>query len=309
MPAELQPTSSQTPSSDTASRTLIRRGADLVYLTEELYLRLLILTLLLTMIGCALSVWFAVIGSHTSLPLTSVIAAVALAFAVHALARPRPCYRWLRHSRLRQLSPAAFAIVAVLCNGPDSPSWWVALPLLWVIAAVSSTTLSVTAATVTAGAYLAGTALGGESLVHNGDAEILGAAVALPGNILIGRLVAEVFARFVLRLHQLERRAEAPAPPKPVRVVAGPGIADNPAMPRPAPVGTQKRRRSLAYLTSRELEVLLLVRDGLLQAEIALALGVSTRQVERLLASARSRTGTATTSHLVAKLVTEQLSP
>ena len=307
MPAELQSTSSQTSSSDTASRALIRRGADLVYLTEELYLRLFILTLLLTVIGCALSVWFAVIGSHTSLLLTSMIAAVALAFAVLALARPRPCYRWLRHSRLRQFSPAAFAIVAVLCNGPDSPSWWVALPLLWVIAAVSSTTLSVTAATVTAGGFLAATALGGQTLVHNGDAEILGAAVALPGNILIGRLVAEVFARFVLRLHQLERRAEAPAPPKPVRVVAGPGIADSPTMPRPS--GTQKRRRSLAHLTSRELEVLLLVRDGLLQAEIALALGVSTRQVERLLASARSRTGTATTSQLVAKLVTDRLAP
>ncbi len=307
MPADLQPTPSQTPSSDTVSTALIRRGADLVYLAEELYLRLFILTLLLTVTGCALSVWFAVIGSHTSLLLTSVIAAVALVFAALALARPRPCYLWLRRSRLRQLSPAVFAIVAVLCNGPDSPSWWVALPLLWVIATVSSTTLSVAAATVTAGAYLAGTALGGESLVHNGDAEILGAAIALPANILIGRLVAEVFARFVLRLHQLERRAEAPAPPKPVRVVAGPGIADSPAMPRPAPTSTQKRRRS--HLTSRELEVILLVRDGLLQTEIALALGVSTRQIERLLASARSRTGTATTSQLVAMLVTEQLSP
>lgn len=146
-----------------------------------------------------------------------------------------------------------------------------------------------------------------ESGCDNGDAEILGAAIALPGNILIGRLVAEVFARFVLRLHQLERRAEAPAPPKLVRVVAGPGISDSPAIPRPAPADTPKRR--WAHLTSRELEVILLVRDGLLQTEIALALGVSTRQVERLLASARSRTGTATTSQLVAKLVTEQLSP
>jgi DNA-binding CsgD family transcriptional regulator len=309
MPAELQPTPSQTPSGDTACRTLIWRGADLVYLTEELYLRLLILTLLLTVIGCALSVWFAVIGSHTSLLLTSMVAAVALAFAVLGLARPRPCYRWLRHSQLRQISPAAFAIIAVLCNGPDSPSWWVALPLLWVIAAVSSTTLSVAAATVTAGAYLAGTALGGEPLVYNGDAEILGAAVALPGNILIGRLVAEVFAGFVLRLHQLERQAEAPAPPRPVRVVAGPTIVDSPATSRPTPAGTQKRRRSLAHLTSRELEALLLVCDGLLHAEIALALGVSTRQVERLLASARSRTGTATTSQLVAKLVADQLTP
>jgi DNA-binding CsgD family transcriptional regulator len=181
--------------------------------------------------------------------------------------------------------------------------------LLWVIAAVSSTTLSVAAATVTAGAYLAGTALGGEPLVHSGDAEILGAAVALPANILIGRLVAEVFARFVLRLHQLERRAEAPAPPRPVRVVAGPGVTERSVTPRPAPTGTQKRRRSLTRLTSRELEALLLVREGLLHNEIALALGVSTRQVERLLASARSRTGMATTSQLVAKLVTDQITP
>jgi DNA-binding CsgD family transcriptional regulator len=309
MPAELQLTSPQTPSSGTASRVLIRRGADLVYLTEELYLRLFILTLLLTAIGCALSVWFAVIGSRTSLALTSVIAALALALAILGLARPRPCYRWLRHSQLRQLSPAALAIIAVLCNGPDSPSWWVALPLLWVIAAVSSTTLSIAAATVTAGAYLVGTALGGEPLVHNGDAEILAAAVALPANILIGRLVAEVFARFVLRLHQLECQAAVPAPPRPVRVVAGASIAGSAAMPRPVPAGTQKRRWSLAHLTSRELEALLLVRDGLLQTEIALALGVSTRQVERLLASARSRTGTTTTSQLVAKLVTEQLAP
>lgn len=308
MPPELQPTPS-TLSSSTASRTLIRRGADLVYLTEELYLRLFILTLLLTVIGGALSVWFAVIGSHTSLLLTSVIAAVALAFAVLGLARPRPSYRWLRRGQLRQLSPAAFAILVVLCNGPDSPSWWVALPLLWVIAAVSSTTLSVLAATVTAGAYLAGTALGGEPLVHNGDAEILGAAVALPGNILIGRLVAEVFARFVLRLHQLERQAEAPPPPRPVRVTTGSVITAHAAVSRPTPASTQKHHRPLTRLTSRELEVLLLVRDGLLQAEIALALSISTRQVERLLASARSRTGAATTSQLVAKLVTEQLSP
>ena len=48
---------------------------------------------------------------------------------------------------------------------------------------------------------------------------------------------------------------------------------------------------------------------GLLHAEIARALGVSTRQVERLLASARSRTGTATTSQLVAALVTDELAP
>ncbi len=309
MATELQPTTPRTLVRDAGSQALIERGADLVYLTEELYLRLFILTLLLTIIGCVISAWFAVIGSNTSLALTVLIATLAFAFAATGLARPRRGYRWLRYNRLRQLSPAILAIIAVLCNGPDSPSWWVALPLLWVIAAVSSTGLSLAAAAVTAGAYLTGTALGGEPLVHNGDAEILAAAVALPANILIGRLVAEAFARFILRLHQLERQAEAPAIPRPVHVAVDPSVTDRPATPRPTPADTQKHCQALAHLTSRELEALLLVRDGLLHAEIALALGVSTRQVERLLASARSRTGTATTSQLVAALVTDELAP
>ena len=106
MPAELQPTAPRTPSRDSASHALIERGADLVYLAEELYLRLFILTLLLTMIGCAISIWFAVIGSHTSLALTTLIAILTFALATIGLARPRRCYRWLRYSRLRQLSPA-----------------------------------------------------------------------------------------------------------------------------------------------------------------------------------------------------------
>ncbi len=154
---------------------LIECGADLVYLAEELYLRLFILTLLLTGVGCVASIWFAVIGSHTSVALTATIALMAFAPTIYALARPRQCYRWLRYSRVRQMSPAVFAMLAVLCNGPDSPSWWVALPLLWVIAAVSSTGLSLATAIATAIAYLAGTTIAGTPLVHNGDAEILGA--------------------------------------------------------------------------------------------------------------------------------------
>lgn len=307
MPAELQPAPPGQPSAPTHERALIQRGADLVYLTEELFLRLFVLTLVLTAIGCALSIWFAVIGSRISLALTCAIAAIALAFAILGLTHPRACYRWLRYSKPRQLSLAAFAILAVLCNVPDSPSWWVALPLLWVLAAVSSTTLATTAATVTAVAYLVGTALGGEPLVHHGDAETLGAAVALPGNVLIGRLVAEVFAWFVLRMHQLERQVEAPSQPRRVRVTTGPATTGSTSTSESTQA--QKPRRSPTHLTSRELEALLLVRDGLLHDEIASALGVSTRQVERLLASARSRTGTATTSQLVARLVTYQITP
>lgn len=307
MPAELQPTAARTPRNDATSRALIERGADLVYLAEELYLRLFILTLVLTAIGCVVSVWFAVVSSHASPVLTALIAALTFVLAAAGLARSRRCYRWLRYNRVRQVSPALIAISAVLCNGPASPSWWVALPLLWVIAAVSSTGLSLAAATVTSAAYIAGTLLGGEPLIQGGNAGILGAAVALPANILVGRLVAEVFARFVLRLHQLERRA--PPPPRPVRIANISAAAAPRDTPGPTPARARREHRRLTRLTSRELEALLLVRDGLLHGEIALALGISSRQVERLLASARTRTNTATTSQLVAALVTDQLAP
>jgi DNA-binding CsgD family transcriptional regulator len=287
---------------------LITRGADLVYLTEELYLRLFILTLSLTVVGAAVSIWFGVVSSHAPLPLTLAIAAVAVLLATVGLRRPRRAYLWLRFSRLRQVSPAVIGIIAVLINGPDSPSWWIALPLLWVIAAVSSTGLSFTAAAATAGAYLAGTALGGEAVVRHGNAEILAAAVALPANILIGRLVAEVFARFVLRLHELESRVAPPA--RPIRVTVTPAGAATEDGPTPHAKSAKRRPgRGFMGLTSRELEVVLLVRDGLIQPEIAPALGISTRQVERLLASARERTDSATTSQLVAKLVSEHLVP
>jgi DNA-binding CsgD family transcriptional regulator len=66
---------------------------------------------------------------------------------------------------------------------------------------------------------------------------------------------------------------------------------------------------SASRLTTRQLEVTLLLRDGLRQTEIAACLGISVRQVERLLASARERVDAATTTQLVAMLATGALGP
>jgi hypothetical protein len=96
MPAELQPTQPRTPIDDAAGRMLIRRVSDLVYLTEELYLRLFILTLLFTVIGCLLSMWFAVIGSNTSLALTGAFAATTLSAPCLGLS----CCSWLLRSQV-----------------------------------------------------------------------------------------------------------------------------------------------------------------------------------------------------------------
>jgi DNA-binding CsgD family transcriptional regulator len=294
-----------------AGAVLVRRGAELVHVVEELYLRLLRLVLAFTLIGCGLSLWFGGLsGRHTPDGLTLGIAVVAAAFACWGLTRTREVYCWLRYDRARQLTPAVFAAVAVLLNGPDSPSWWVALPLLWVVAAVSSTRLTLAAACITALAYATGSLLGGEALLTSGETGILAAAVGLVANTMVGKLAAEVAARFMLHLHRLQCELAGHRPP-PLKVVALQlrGVAES-VEPTALRASAQPRRRChLGRLTTRQLEVALLVRDGLRQAEIALCLGISPRQVERLLHEARARTGASTTSQLVAMLVTGRLAP
>jgi DNA-binding CsgD family transcriptional regulator len=280
-----------------------------VHLAEELYVRLFVMVLWLTVAGCGISLWFGGIeAGRAPGVLTALIAVIGMVLAVTGLTRRREVYRWLRYDRAHQLAPGLLAALAVAFNGPDSPSWWVALPLLWLVADVSSTTLAAAAAVVTAGAYLLGTTLGGEALIHNGDAGVLAAAVALPLNVFVGRLAAEVFGRFVLSLHRLEAELAAPA----TSPIAVPNLATAPSDPRrhvPTPRAPRRPRTAGSRLTSRQLEAALLARDGLLQSEIALCLGISPRQVERLLQEARTRVGATTTAHLVAMLVAGKLAP
>jgi DNA-binding CsgD family transcriptional regulator len=276
-----------------------------VFLGEELYLRLLLLTMILTLVGCGLSIWFGAISHQgPTNPLTFLFATAAAAFATAGLVHPAPIYRWLRVSPARLLPLASCAAAIVLANGPDSPSWWVAMPLLWVIADVGSITSALLAAFAVAGAYLLGTHIGGEPLISHGDAGILAATVALPANTLIGCLIAEVFARFALGLHQLEQIA---IPPRQVRNLAVPQSGQARRDADVQPVASAPHR--LSRLTARQLEVALLLKDGLRHSEIAACLGTSVRQVDRHISHARERAGASTASELVAMLVTGRLVP
>ena len=294
---------------DAASPTgswMIHSGADLVYLAEELYLRLFKLLLFLTVVGAGLSAWFGTLaGSRASGPLADVFSVLGLGVAAAGLARPRQAYCWLRYSAQHQLAPAGLATLAVLVNGPDSPTWWMALPLLWMVAVVSSTRLALAAGTVTALGYLVGTLIGGEALIHAGNTGVLPAAVSLLADTLIARLVVETFARFTLRMHQLEQTAASP----PLRVPNVAPISTSHSQASEPPLAGSSRTNRGSRLTARQLEVVLLVRDGLRQSEIALCLGISPRQVERHLHEARIRVGAATTSQLVVMLVTGDLVP
>jgi DNA-binding CsgD family transcriptional regulator len=306
-----------------AAGRLISRAAELVVLAEELYLRLFVLALVFVLVSSLVSIWFAA-DSSAPLAVTLPFSVAAAAWAVTGLRFPRRLYGWLRYSEWRQVAPALLGAVAMVPTGPDSPLWWPALALVILVAAVSSLRLSLAAAVLSAAGYVAGTVIAGGAIIRGGQAGILAGAVGFVAYTLVGSFVCEAFARFVLgferleRLERLEERQPAEghgdgeprrvasvvlaqdASPRHAAPLSAPAAAPARA-PTPGPAG--HRAGSSLSLTPRQLEVALLVRDGLNQSETAASLGISRRQVERLLGEARARAGAATTSHLMAMLV------
>jgi DNA-binding CsgD family transcriptional regulator len=325
-----QPGTPPSPTTTTHARTgaLITRGADAVHLAEELFLRLFVMTLAFVLVASGLSVWINGVGDRSSGGLLTIsVAMLGAAFALAGLARTRQLYGWLRYSPAHQLAPAAAGALAMLINGPQSPSWWIALALLLLVASVSSLRLSLLAAVIAASAFLGGTVIHGGHVISAGDVGVLAGTVGLIAYTIVGASVADVFGRFMLRLHRLEQDAvassrQAPrrvvnlaSPPQPPVVDATPNSdaatrAQSPRQQRHG--GRPADRRAISRpscLTPRQLQVGLLACDGLKQPEIAIALGISPGQVARLLGQARERTGAATTGHLVAMLVTDRLAP
>jgi DNA-binding CsgD family transcriptional regulator len=226
-----------------------------------------------------------------------------------------PCvYGWLRYSRPRQLAPAVLSALAMVPTGPDSPLWWPALALVILVTSISSLRLSLFAAALNAAGYVAGTVAGGE-------AGILAGAVGFVAYTLVGSFVCEAFARFVLGFAHLERVTSTGEPRRVSSIVLDDHHAGHVAHSPGSAGGREVRRRPAAPLrptvtaaarsplTPRQLEVALLIRDGLNQSEAAASLGISRRQVERLLGEARERAGASTTSHLMAMLVNAGLAP
>ena len=291
------------------SGELIRRGADLVHLTEDLCQRLFGLMCALLAVGSVVSVWFAHLDPREpSGPLTTGLAALGLSAALLGLRYPGPVYRWLRGSGARQQLPGLTAALLLLVDGPYSPTWWLAFPLLSLMAAVASTRATLAWAVIGIAASAGGTVIHGASLTPDGDVRYLAAAAGLPALSLFARGIGEWFTRFMLRLYEVQRGVDAP--PSPTRIWSVQGRSAVAALPVPAePRRRAPRLRHRPRLTARQLEVAMLLRDGLHQAEIARCLGISARQVERLVEEGRKRVGAGTTAELVAILVADGLVP
>jgi DNA-binding CsgD family transcriptional regulator len=188
-------------------------------------------------------------------------------------------------------------------HGPYGPLWFQTLALIAVTAVLSDTRGTLLVGALGTAGYIAGTLWHGAPLAPGGSNRYLAEAHGIVANALLFRIVIEGLAGFTLRLRTFEQ-PECSARPLRVPNLAAPAQANG-----TEPAVRHRRRRPPSRLTSRQLEVVVLLRDGLHQYEIAECLSISARQVERLLTEARARVGARNTHELVALAVREGLVP
>ena len=290
-----------------AGAQLVRRGADLVVLAEQAYVRLFTVCAAGVALGSLVSLWIG--ARHTAQghePVTIALAAAGVIGSALVCVRRQRLYLWLRGGRWRRFVPVGLAYSLVVVNGPNSPSDWIARPCLMSVAALEPTRWQTPAVGVFGAlAYVAGNVVWGAAPLGG---YALSAAGRLIAPVAAARVTTEVFGLFMLRLHRSEQEyARRRSTPLRVRAIS----AASPSAPAPAASArAPRRRRSRAdRLTARQLEVAVLLADGLTHGEIAACLGISVRQVDRLVGEGRERAGAATSAELVALLVAGLLVP
>ena len=159
---------------------------------------------------------------------------------------------------------------------------------------------------IAASALIAGAGLGAPQVIDG--AGNLGAALVVIVPPLLFWLIVDRIAGFALRLHQSLRSLGTA-----IEANAGTGAADAETSPSgnrrqisrrwqrllPAP-RTKEIDVHGARLTTRQLQVVMLLCEGLTQREAARCLEISAAQVGRHLAKARAQVGVATNAQLVA---------
>lgn len=288
----------------------IRSGADLVELGERLYTRLFGVALAMVLGGVVISIGLSLADPATrgEVPRACLLAVPLSIVVVLALRSLAVAYRLLRSNAWTQLIPAA--IGALLSFTDANPPFWFASMAAILVTTVLAGSVRVTmlAGAANIACYAADLALHAESLTPQDDLTYPTAMAGFFTNGLLAAAFIGWLARFVLTLHRFQ--ADAYQPQSPMRVHARPSARGGAAASRPGPqtAPTVKRRHGHA-LTARQLEVALLVRDGLHYAEIAACLAISRGQVENLIGQAKRRVGAKTTSELIAMLVQDRLVP
>jgi DNA-binding CsgD family transcriptional regulator len=298
---------------------VVRSGAELVALSERFYGGVFV--------GAVGFAGLAALAALAVLPARNFPAGspVALAFAgtgliivaaVLAVWRARQVYRALR--RWPQLQLGLVAVAAALVASPKMTSglWWPSCAILMALALVVPLRRTLLYCLLVLGTNLAGHLVAGDlDDIHPVD--VIGLWIGFPLWLMTVAIVTDRLSSYVLRLNA-EQVAEAPREP-PARVdvsypeppsqptvraaeVAVATGGEDPAAPEAPPAASRR-------LTARQLQVVVLLADGLRHREVAACLSISERQVQRHVAEAVARLGLRNAYELAAVAVSEGLVP
>ena len=284
----------------------VRSGAEVVALTEVLYVRLVVIALLgLQWVSAGAVIIALVRTSEANLARTTALAVIISVLAGLALRARVSVYRAMRRRPVLSLAPPLIALAALVIDGVShSPMSYIAAVGVAMTGFVSGRRWALTAAAlVSVGAVTAAvlrSGAGALDLVGQGTSGYFVWALVCSG-------LAETFVRMTMRLP----RASPPAGNQ--GAVRVPNLAGDPPSTKlttptsptegdsaqPPAIGDPSR------LTARQLQVVVLLADGLQADDIAERLGISTSTVYRHVERAKERAGVRTRSELVSLAIGE----
>jgi DNA-binding CsgD family transcriptional regulator len=274
------------------------RGRDIVTVLERVYVRLfqlvLWLTLMLAVLGLALA---CIKGDNSHLLRSALIGAAAIALSLWAIARSEKLYRTLLSQERLLLGVVSIPIVLIALDGTWRSTYYLTSNAILGIPAVCGgarwTRRCVLLMTVE---YVAALLVWGYTparLAALNDIEWVGGNfIAFYAIAITLAVPSEVLGRHLLRFNQLvaltprtePRAAPAGSPPG--------GPADETVTDALVVQDAEADARDrVARLSARQLEVAILVAEGLTSPEIAKQLFISPRTVDRHVEDARKKIG------------------
>lgn len=304
-------------------RHIVRSGAELVALTERFHLR--IFTGVIGAVGLASLAALAMLplrSSAADLSITTPTVALTCGLLIGtplAMRQARILYAAMRANVALEAVPAALA-AALLAYPLRSELWWPALALLVLVGTVGTTGRALAYCLGVLLVNLCAHAVAGD-LGQIEAVTVVGLWVGLPFWTACGSIFTEHMGLHLMRTNERHVRRLDPRRVE-VSVSAFDHTAATPTEPAaeaPTPPDALEHLRAegqrgaqsspLSDLTSRQLEVVALLADGMRYREIAACLSITPRQVQRHVAGAVARAGVENANHLVALAVAEGLVP
>lgn len=312
-----------------ADRRLVPSGHELVAMTESFAARATAIALVF--IGGAAAVSLALLAVRADDVATAIPGAAACVATIAAcvvLVRRAPVlFVALRSDVRAQAALIAWATAMVAVIPPlRSELWFISLGCLCLLALATTLGRALAACAVVLLTNLAAHVIVGD--LDEIDAVVIGGLwIGMPFWTVAISTTMERLSRHLLQLHRHhpglapgDADGGASTPP-------GDDEVDDREVPGGDPPAQDDRRSSvdgdgprakdrlpsdapaLRPLTSRQLQVLLLLVDGYQQTQIAVRLGISERTVQRHAADARERLGARTTAELVTLAIRDGIAP